>query len=280
MHAHPLRFRRRQRARLVEDRGGDAVHADVVQQRRTSHGGDVSPRETGVGRGPSRKVGHAAGVTRPGGGPQVGEVRDRFELDLGEAPLQRGLPGDQGLPIWLRRRITEDVGRRRAERVDDPGVELLATPGTSHVHGGVGSLGAVEQLDGLGDMEQPHGQSDLLPGDVTRHTSPVPAVNTCCSGPHTSVPRPRRSAIWAVVRQWDRRPRWIALPPVTTRFPARRIRCSAGLPAPTWRSMKPSMGSPARSTWKLSRRKAMSSPNQAPTSGVSATQPTHASVAT
>ena len=54
-----------ERARLVEDRRGDAVHAKVVQQRRSPHGGDVRLREAGVGAGPSRKVGDPAGVTRP-----------------------------------------------------------------------------------------------------------------------------------------------------------------------------------------------------------------------
>ena len=73
------------------------------------------------------------------------------------------------------RRITEHVGRHRAERVDDARVELLAPPGTSHVHRSVDSLGAVEHLDGLGDMEQPHRQSDLLAPDVTRHAPAVPA---------------------------------------------------------------------------------------------------------
>ena len=86
-----------------------------------------------------------------------------------------GSVGDQRVPIGLHRRITEHIGRHRAERVDDARVELLATPGTSHVHRSIDSLGAVEHLDGLGDMEQPHGQSDLLARDVTRHASTVPA---------------------------------------------------------------------------------------------------------
>ena len=79
------------------------------------------------------------------------------------------------VPVGLDRRITEHIGRHRAERVDDVRVELLSPPGTRHLHRSLDSLGAVEQLDGLGDMEQPHRQRDLLARDVTRHAPAVPA---------------------------------------------------------------------------------------------------------
>ena len=65
VHAHPFPFRRRQRARLVQDRRGDAVHADVVQQRRSPHVGDVRLRAAGLGRGPPGEACDTPGVTRP-----------------------------------------------------------------------------------------------------------------------------------------------------------------------------------------------------------------------
>jgi hypothetical protein len=111
---------------------------------------------------------------------EVGEVRHRFEsgveLGLGEAPLQRRLLGDERMPIRLGRWITEHVGRHRAERVENARVGLLARrqPRATSIRS-IASPGAVEQLDGLGDMERPHGQSDLLARDVTRHAPAVPA---------------------------------------------------------------------------------------------------------
>jgi len=81
--------------------------------------------------------------------------------------------------------------------------------------------------------------------------TPLPShrVKTCCNGSRTSVPRPSRSAIVPVVRQCDIKTRSTARPPVAIRVALRRRRWRGGLPAPTWRSMKPSSGRPARSTW-------------------------------
>ena len=78
---------------------------------------------------------------------------------------------------------------------------------------------------------------------------PSQRVNICCSGSQTSAPRPSRSAICAVVRQCEIRPRLIPPPPVPMRLAASRSRWIPELPVPTCRSMNPSMGSPVKSTW-------------------------------
>ena len=78
--------------------------------------------------------------------------------------------------------------------------------------------GAMVDLDGVGEMEQPHRQRDVLAADSPGTPLPSQRANTWCSGTHTSAPSPNRSAIRDVVRQCDIRPRWTALPPVTTRL--------------------------------------------------------------
>jgi signal transduction histidine kinase len=162
----------------------------------------------------------------------------------------------------------------------DGRVELRAPPRTSQVHRPADAIGPVQHLDGVGEVEQPHRRGIASPAMPAGTPLPSQRVNTCWRGPHTSLPSPSLSAMVAVVRQWDISPRSMAAPFVASMVAARRSRCGAELPAPTWRSENPSMDSPALSTPKLSCRKAMSSPNQTASSGVSATQPVHPSIAT
>ena len=65
MHPHPLGFGGGERTGLLEDRGGHAVHAEVVEQRRAAKGGDLILREAGqLGRS-GTQAGDRARVARP-----------------------------------------------------------------------------------------------------------------------------------------------------------------------------------------------------------------------
>src|SRR5207237_5608318 len=76
--------------------------------------------------------------------------------------------------VEVTRRIAEYVGRHRTERVDDVGIEVLASPGASHLDGGVGSPAAVEHLDSVSEMEQAHRLRDVLPADPGGDARAVP----------------------------------------------------------------------------------------------------------
>ena len=79
MYPHPFGLALRQRSGLVENRGWDAVKADVVHESGASDGSDVGVGQSSLGRGAGGEVGHRPGVAGTWRGSEVGEVGDRFQ---------------------------------------------------------------------------------------------------------------------------------------------------------------------------------------------------------
>ena len=92
VHPHSFGVGFGQRSRLVEDRGGDAVQADVVHEASTSDRGDVDVGETSFRGRSAREVGDGTRVAGAWRGAEVGEVGDGLEcvveLAVGEPVLQ------------------------------------------------------------------------------------------------------------------------------------------------------------------------------------------------
>jgi len=140
---------------------------------------DVRLPEASAGRRPRDEVGDPAGVTGAHGRAEVGEVRHGLEccvqLSLAESSLQGWFVGQDEAPVRLRRAVAQHLGGRGAERVDDARVQLLAASLPGHCDGGVDSCGAVEDLDGVCEVEQAHRERDRVAADIAGHALAVPA---------------------------------------------------------------------------------------------------------
>src|SRR5207248_11288124 len=112
----------------------------------------------------------AARVASSGRRTQVGEVADRFEsvveLGVGEASLQCGVVGEKRAPIGIAGAAADDVVCDRTERVNDVGIEVRASSGAGNFDGGVCSSAALEDLDNVAQVEQPHRHCDVIAADT------------------------------------------------------------------------------------------------------------------
>jgi len=143
--AYPLLLGAGQGPGLAEDRGGDAVQPDVVDQRGAPHGHDLGIGEAAQPGGGGSQLGHPSGVARPWRGPQIGEVGHRLkcraELTFGQPVLQAWLGLDQHSQFGDGIGAGEDLVRCRAEHVHHGRVELLAPPGPGHLDGSISPAG-------------------------------------------------------------------------------------------------------------------------------------------
>jgi hypothetical protein len=178
VHANPLALRLGERAGLVEDRGRDPVQAEVVDEPGPADGDDLRSGQPALGGGEGGELRDGTRVAAAARGTQVGEVGDRFErrveLVLGQGGLQGRLGVDQRRPVVLTRRVAQDVIGHCAERVDHGRVEVLASLGPGDLDRAIGATAAVVDLDGVGEVEQPHRQRDRVAADVIGDTLAVP----------------------------------------------------------------------------------------------------------
>ena len=149
-----------------------------MQQAGSTHRHGVGRRQAAVRGGSSGEIGNPSRVAGPPGRAQIGEVphglERRVELVVVEPPLQFRLFVDELLPVNLARRVAEHVGRDAAERVDNRGIELLAPTSAGHFHRRIRSVEAVEHLDDVRELEQPHRERDCLAAHPAGHALAVP----------------------------------------------------------------------------------------------------------
>jgi hypothetical protein len=110
----------------------------------------------------------------------VGEVGDRLqrgpELRVGQPHLQRWLRRDDGVPAAGLVEAHEQRRRLGGEDVDHLRVELRPAPLPGDRDRRVGPAGAVEDLDHVGQRDQPGAEEDLLPPRSLGHALTVPAL--------------------------------------------------------------------------------------------------------
>src|SRR5207253_5889145 len=131
-----------------------------------SHRDDVGVGKSSLGRGPGGQFRDRARMASPWRRPQVGEVGDCFEcgveLRFGEAVLQGRFAFDEGAPVRLVIGVAEYVVCDVAEGVHDIGVKVFASSSSGDGDGGLGAVGAVVNLDGVGQVEQSHRERNVV----------------------------------------------------------------------------------------------------------------------
>ena len=166
-------------ARLVEDPVGDRELADVVQQPGAAQVALHDRVEAEDLADPHGDLRHPHGV-------QGGERRLRVDHPrerLGDAvdPVVVGAQHQvAGLPVRhvgvLERRPERAVAADGQEGVDERGIEPAPAPPARDLARRLHAAGRVEDLDGLGEAEDPREQRDLLPREPVRLPAPVPVL--------------------------------------------------------------------------------------------------------
>src|SRR6185436_2726213 len=97
---------------------------------------------------------------------QLGEVTDRaqvpVEVSLRDRLVQRWLQLHDRLPARRRVQLPEQLRGSAAEQIDQTGIELCAAAFTGHRDRGVGAARTAEDLDHVGQVDEPRADDTLL----------------------------------------------------------------------------------------------------------------------
>ena len=183
--------------RTVVDVRGRADHASAAARAARS----ATPREWPAREGERRSVKSA---TASSAASSSASVRRR---------CRTGSSRDEGVPVGFVDGLAEHVGGDAAERVDDARDRSACRAGPARRRPRRRLLPVRwKHLDDVGEVEQPHRQRDVLAADAAGHALAVPSRERLLQRRRTRrSPSPSRSAIRAVVRQCDSRPRSTAL---------------------------------------------------------------------
>ena len=180
---------RRQRPRLLPDRGGIGDAPEVVDERGAADSAPRRRRRARTARRRGGQLGHAGGMAGQVGRGEVGEVAHRRQRAIDRVALER----------QLRRRFGGErrvPGRAvRVEREELLGVvgEPAATPGRTRARRARGRTprGVLRpptmrwKVGVAGDVHDPHGERDLLaagrPGSPLPSQRSVNAANSACT---------------------------------------------------------------------------------------------------
>ena len=111
---------------------------------------------------------------------EVGEVGDGLEsvleLLLGDDGLERRLGSQHGVPAGRSIEVAEEHRRLVAEDVHQRGIELGAGSFPRHRDGGVDAIGAVVDLDHVGQRHEARREQDLVLLQAERRVLAVPSL--------------------------------------------------------------------------------------------------------
>ena len=163
-----------------------------------SKGDDLGRRQPVEATGFGGEVGDAPRVSHQVRGLEVGEVGDRLEgvleLLLGDDGLERRLGSQHGVPAGRSIEVAEEHRRLVAEDVHQRGVELGAGSIPRHRDGGVDAIGAVVDLDHVGQRHEARREQDLVLLQAEGRVLPVPSLEGLFDASSFAMPPPSRDA--------------------------------------------------------------------------------------